>query len=216
MTERCPRIRRYGATPLGEQLLLREVVRISFYMPHDHHELAAGVERALDTYLRVVGEGPETLCYWEDTEGEGDQFQLSERGWNVIRSWLRPSTSWRFLDEFGEETEFFRGRTKKGHEVFISLTGAPSEPTGYRFTYCARLPWRTPSERGVSVLSATLPTEYLEEHGSGQVRELALEMASHLRFSTGHAGLAFDFFRPRGRLLAGLREELFRYPGLDV
>ncbi|HEX8824810.1 MAG TPA: type VI immunity family protein [Archangium sp.] len=216
MTERYPRIRHYGPTPVGEQLLLRDVVRIAFFMPHDNHELAPGVEKALDVYRRGVGVGPGTICHGWDAEGENDQSLLEEKGWQVIRSWLHPSTTWRFLDEFGEETEFFRRRTKKGHEVFISLTGAPSEPTGYGFTYCARLPWRTPPEHSVSVLSATLPTEYLEEHGSGRGRELALEMASHLRFSTGHAGLAFDFFRPHSRLLAGLREEVFRYPGLDV
>jgi len=216
MTEHYPRIRRHGPTPQAEQLLLREAVRIAFYMPHDHRELAAGVERALDAYLRVVGQGPETVCYWEDTEGEGDRFPLKEEGGGLFRSWLRPSTTWRFLDEFGEETEFFRRRTKKGFEVFISLSGAPGETTGFSFMYCARLPWRSPPEGSVSVLSATLPTEYLEAHGTARARELAMEMASHLRFSTGHAGLAFAFYRPYSRLIAGLRDEVFRHPGLDV
>jgi hypothetical protein len=216
MSERYPRIRHYGPTPIGEQLLLRDVVRIAFYMPHDHRELAGGVERALDTYRRVVGVGPGTICQAWDAEGENDQSLLEEKGWQVVRSWLRPSTTWRFLDEFGEETEFFRRRTKKGYEVAINLTGAPSEPTGYGFSYYARLPWRAPSEGSVSVLSATLPTEYLEAHGPARVRELAMELASHLRFATGHAGLAFAFYRPYSRLIAGLRDEVFRHPGLDV
>jgi hypothetical protein len=196
--------------------LLREVVRISFYMPHDHRELAAGVERALDIYLRAVGEGPETLCYWEDTEGEGDRFYLNEGGWRLVRNWLRSSTTWRFLDELGEETELFRRRTKKEFEVCISLTGGATTPSGYAFHYEARLPWRSPPDGSVSVLSATLPTEYLEEHGPIRARELAMEMASHLRFSTGHAGLAFEFLKSRRTLLPRLREEVFRYPGLDV
>jgi hypothetical protein len=216
MTEHYPRIRRHGPTPLGEQLLLREVVRISFYMPYDHRELAAGVERALDAYLRVVGQGPETVCYWEDTEGEGDRFPLKEGGGGLFRSWLRPSTTWRFLDELKEETELFRRRTKKGFEVCISLTGGATTPSGYAFYYEARLPWRSPPEGSVSVLSATLPTEYLEEHGPIRMRELAMELASHLRFSTGHAGLAFEFLKSRRTLLPELREEVFRHPGLDV
>lgn len=216
MSEHFPRIRHYGPTPSGEQLLLREVVRLAFYMPHDHHDLAAGVERALDVYLGAVGKGPETLRHWEDTEGEGDQFPLDETGWRVIRNQLRPNRTWRFLDEFEEQTEFFRRRTQKGFETFIILTGGVSERSGYSFKYCARLPWRTPPEGSVSVLSATLPTEYLEAHGPGRVRELALEMAAQLRFSTGHAGLAFEFLRMRRNLLPGLREDVFRYPGLDV
>jgi len=58
--------------------------------------------------------------------------------------------------------------------------------------------------------------EYLEEHGPGRVRELVMDMAAPLRFSTGHAGLAFKLSSARRRILPGLREEVFRYPGLDV
>jgi hypothetical protein len=192
------------------------VVRIAFYMPHDHHDLAMGVERALDAYRRAVGEGPETICCWEDTYSETSQSLLEGKGWQAIQEWLRPRTPRFFLDDFGEETEFFHRKTKQGYDVFINFSGAPSRPTGYGFTYCARLPWRSPSEHGVSELSAILPTEYLERHGPGRVRELALEMASPLLFSTGHAGLAFDFLGSRSRLLPGIRDELFRYPGLDV
>jgi hypothetical protein len=44
--------------------------------------------------------------------------------------------------------------------------------------------------RFVSLLTATLPIEYLEVHGPGRVRQLALDMASNLLFASGHAGLA--------------------------
>lgn len=216
MDERYPRIRRSEPTPQGERVLLREAVRIVFYLPHEHVELAEGVGHALDVYLHVVGQGPETLCYWEDTEGEGDRFPLDESSWRLIRNRLRPTTSYRFLDELGEETELFRRRTKKGFEACIILTGGVTTSNAYSFQYTARLPWRSLPEDSVSVLSATLPTEFLEEHGPERVRKLAMEMASHLRFATGHAGLSLRFWWPRSRVLLGLREELFRYPGLDV
>jgi len=219
MTERSPHehypwIRRYGPTPQGEQLLLREIVRIAFYMPHDHHDLAAGVSRALEVYLQAVGEGPETISHFWDTGS--DLLPLDQGGWRLIRNWLRPETTFRFLDDLGEETALFRRLTKNGFETCISLGGGATTSTAYAFRYEARLPWRSPSENSVSELVATLPTEYLEEHGPGRVRELAMEMAAHLRFSTGHAGLAFKFLRVRRSLLPGIREEVFRHPGLDV
>jgi hypothetical protein len=214
MNEHYPRVRRYGPTPQGEQLLLRQVVRIVFYMPHDHYDLAAGVSHALDVYLHAVGEGPETLSSCWDTES--DSFSLDENGWRIVRNWLRPRTSYRYVDELEEDSELFRRLDEKGFETCISLSGGGTTPSGYSFHYEARLPWRSPSEHSVSELSATVPTEYLEEHGPGKIRELALEMASHLRFSTGHVGLAFEFLRSRRSLLPGLREEVFRYPGLDV
>ncbi|MCY1073716.1 type VI immunity family protein [Archangium lansingense] len=216
MSEHYPRIRRDGPTPQGERLLLREVVRIAFFMPYDHFDLLVGVERAIEAYHRAVGGGAETLCQAWFGDDETPQSLLDEEGWRVVRDWLRPREPRYFLDDLGEETEFFRSKTKSGCDVFIHLTGAPARPAGYGLTYCARLPWRSPPDGSVSVLSATLPTEFLEEHGPGRVRELAMEMASHLRISTGHAGLALDFLRERSRLLPKLREEIFRYPGLDV
>ncbi|HEX5751735.1 MAG TPA: type VI immunity family protein [Archangium sp.] len=216
MNEHYPRIRRYGPTRQGERLLIREVVQFTFYLPHDHHDLAVGVARALDAYQRAVGVGPEAISYWEDTSSE-TSHSIVEKGWQAIHECLHPGTRRIFLDDFGEETEFFRRNTKQGYEVFFNLTGAPSfEYNGYGFTYCARLPWRSPPEGSVSVLRATLPTEYLEQHGPGRVRELVLEMASSLRFSTGHAGLAFELLGSRRRLLPEIRTELFRYPGVDA
>lgn len=214
MIKHYPHIRRYGPTPSGEQLLLREVVRFAFFMPHDHHELAAGVSRALDVYLQAVGQGPEILSHCWDTGS--DELPLDENGWEIIRSWLRPNTTWRFLDELGEETALFRRLTKKGFETCISLYGGASGPSGYSFHYEARLPWRSPSRNIFSELHANVPTEFLEEHGPGRVRELALEMASHLPFASGHAGLAFEFLGLRRAILPELREEVFRHPGLDV
>ncbi|WP_239014172.1 type VI immunity family protein [Archangium violaceum] len=212
MIEHYPRIRRYGPTRQGEQLLIREVVHLVFYMPHDHVNLATGVSRALDSYIRAVGEGPETVCGW--APGGGEYAFLNAEQWARIRHLLRPDRLVRFADD--HDRDFLDQMVKSGFETYLCIDGDPSNPTSYSFTYCARLPWRSPPEGSVSVLSATLPTEYLEQHGPGRVRELALEMASPLRFSTGHAGLAFEFLGSRTRHLSEIREELFRYPGLDV
>jgi hypothetical protein len=212
MSERSPRIRHYAPGPDGEFLVIREVVRIAFYMPHDHHDLATGANGALDAYLRSVGVGPDTLCYGEDEES----FPLNQEGWDSIRTALRPNTAYRFFDEVEKDTEYFRRRTKKGYQTWVSLTGGASGPSGYEFVYRARLPWRSPPQGSVSTLHVTLPTEYLEAHGPGRVRELALELASLLPFATGHAGLAFKFFRPRGSHMHRVREEIFRHPGFDV
>ncbi|WNG41119.1 DUF3396 domain-containing protein [Archangium violaceum] len=212
MTELYPRIRRYGPTPTGERLLCREVVRIVFYLPHDHVDLAAGVGRALDSYMRAVGEGPDSICGW--ASGNSEYSALDAEQWGRVRYLLRPERPCRFADDYDEE--FLDRMETRGFETYLSLSGDPLNPTGHAFSYWARVPWRSPAEDSVSVLSATLPTEALEVHGPGWVRALAMEMASHLRFATGHAGLAFGFWWPRSRLMAGLREEVFRYPGMDV
>jgi hypothetical protein len=212
MSEHYPRIRHHGPTRQGERLLIREVVQFTFYMPHDHVELATGVSRALDSYVRAVGVGPETVCIW--APGGGEYSSLNAEQWARIRYLLRPERPVRFADDHDED--YLDRMVKRGFETYLSVDGDPSNPTGYGFSYCARLPWRSPPEGSVSVLSATLPTEYLEQHGPGRVRELALEMASPLLFSTGHAGLAFAFLGSRSRLLLEIRDELFRYPGLDV
>ncbi len=54
------------------------------------------------------------------------------------------------------------------------------------------LPWESDGSQLVSVVSFSLPTEYLVQHGPGRVRELALELAAPLPFCSGHAGLSFN------------------------
>jgi hypothetical protein len=61
-----------------------------------------------------------------------------------------------------------------------------------------------------------LPTEFLEEHGPGRVRELALELASHLPFDTGHAGLFFNAELGYKETEEALSRICLRYPGMDI
>jgi hypothetical protein len=188
------------------------ILRLVFYLPHDHHALAPVVSRALDTYLHAVGAGPETLGKWCDTEGEGDWFPLTGSGWEVVRSWLRPGEH-RFVEDWDAET--FLHRNKKGFETCVSLAGATPDTHGYAFNYLARLPWRTPRET-VSTVSFSLPTKFLDEQGPEGVKSLALELAAGLPFTSGHAGLAFHPPNSSRQVMRTLREYLFRYPGLDL
>ncbi|MCY1082920.1 type VI immunity family protein [Archangium lansingense] len=192
-----------------ERVLARDVVRIIFFLPHDHQHLIAGVTHALDSYLRAIEGHPGALseytcCWWEP-------FKLTEMGWDRIRETLGPKEP-RFFEDY--EPDDARFAHKDGADPYFTLFG--EQGNGYAFSYHARLPWREPPPQSVSVLSATLPTEYLEENGAQHVRELAMAMASRLPFATGHAGLALDLWRPIYAQLDRLRTEIFRHPGFDV
>lgn len=192
-----------------ERVLARDVVRIIFFLPYDHHHLTAGVTHALNSYRRAIAGCPGALskytcCWWEP-------FDLEETDWDRIRETLEPKEP-RFFEDY--EPHDARFAEKDGADPYFTLSG--EQGNGYSFSYHARLPWREPHPRSVSVLSATLPTEYLEEHGAQHVRELAMDMASRLPFATGHAGLALDLWHPIYNQLDRLRTEIFRHPGFDV
>jgi hypothetical protein len=191
MGEHYPHIRHYTRT--GEPwLFIRESVNITFYMRRSHQEVVQTVMRALDVYRQAVGQT--TLGWYVDSEG--DWQELDTQGWETTRCKLLHSRGARIL-----------------------LAGSPDDLTGYEFAYHGEQPDETPSADAREPMCAVafwLPTEYLEEHGPGRVRELVLELAVGLPFNSGHAGLAFLF--PEGVLgtIESLREECLRYPGLDV
>lgn len=194
------------------ELLARDVVRLVFYMPHDHPELASGVRHAIETYVRAVGEGPGTitLAFVDDDEGD----ELTRERWNYIHHLLQFERKRRFFDEFSEDSA--HQMEKRGYDTQLLFTGGRHSRNGYELRYRARIPWRTPSPDAVSLLTATLPTEYLTAHGPARIRELALEMASQLRFVSGHVGLALRLYWPLRMADAAFRAELLRYPGLDL
>ncbi|HEX5747253.1 MAG TPA: type VI immunity family protein [Archangium sp.] len=212
----------YGYEKVGEELvkkvrehvydrvLARDVVRIIFFLPHHHHHLTTGVTHALDSYLHAIEGCPGALsrytcCWWES-------FDLTEPSdWARIRETLEPKEP-RFFEDY--EPHDARFAEKDGADPYFTLFG--EQGNGYSFSYHARLPWREPHPHSVSVLSATLPTEYLEEHGAQHVQALAMAMASRLPFATGHAGLALELWHPIYAQLDRLRTELFRHPGFDV
>lgn len=208
-----PRIRLYSPGPDGERLVQREVVRLVLHLPFDHHDLADQVNRALDTYLGALGNGPATFS--EYSLGY-EEYPLDEYGWERVRVALSPPCGPRFLENV-EDRETIHYHVKNQFERTVELLSGDSV-SGYGFFYWARLPWRTrtrvPEE--VSLVSFSWPTEYLEEHGPGRVRELAMELTALLPFASGHAGLAFYSPNLYGPPTKRIREHAFRYPGLDV
>ncbi|PTL76801.1 hypothetical protein DAT35_48435 [Vitiosangium sp. GDMCC 1.1324] len=187
-------------------------MRLVFYMPHDHPEIASGVSHAVESYMRAVGQGPRTInhAYLNDDEGDA----LTEERWIYIRKLLRPERSFRFIEELSEDTA--RRMEKRGYATQLLFDRGFLSRNGYELCYRARIPWRTPFPESVSLLTATLPTEYLEVNGPTRVRELALDMASRLRFATGHAGLALRFYRYLRTADEAFHAELARYPGIDL
>jgi len=192
-----------------DHLFVRDVVRFALFLPCNHHELAPGIAHALDSYRQAVADDPTALvhgrcCWWEYS-------RLDEEEWRLIREVLEPRAP-RFFEDYEPHEAFYA--EKDGADPYFDLRGEPG--SGYGFSYYARLPWRQPVPNRVSVLTVTLPTEYLEEHGPAHVRELALDMASRLPFASGHVGLALDLWNPLRDEWDRLRDVLFRHPGFDV
>ena len=188
MNTRYPRIRYCAA---DDYLLFREGVSINFYLLRAHDEIAPRVLRSLDVYLRAVVPG----AIGRYVDDDGYTQRLDETSWRAVREDLLSST-----------------------QTLIRLRDALSRQYRYGFEYHgypgygAGRGQRYPTG---SAVSFWLPTEYLEEHGPGRVRELALELASLLPFCSGHAGLAFN-----GETSPLIRSEdaqalCFRYPGVD-
>jgi hypothetical protein len=192
MSEHFPRIRRYKICEEGRFLSIRESVGITFYMRRNHQEVAPAVLSALEVYRRAIA--PHALEEYPEASGES-WARLDDKGWTFIHKefeqlgtslWLRESSS-----------------TTTGYEVIYSgqLLDRPLEAHG----------------RGeASTVAFFLPSEYLEEHGPGRVRELALELAQELPFNSGHAGLTLLFPDALLGATEAIREEALRYPGLDV
>lgn len=192
-----------------ERLLVRELFRIVFFLPYDHFDIAAGVSHALDTYVRAVEDRPtalsEYICCW------GEAFKLSEQGWERIRDILSPKER-TFFDDYPRHQA--RLAEKEGASPYFAIHG--ERESGYCFDYRARIPFRETPPNFVSVLSATLPTEYLEERGPGFAHKLVLDMASRLPFASGHAGLSLDIAYVSIEHLAVLRPLMTRHPGFDL
>ncbi|MFL5349512.1 MAG: type VI immunity family protein, partial [Hyalangium sp.] len=164
MSERYPRVR---VRAQSGGLLIREGLSFSFYMRRSHKEVAHEVSRSLETYLRAVG--PQALCWYYDDEG--DPQPLDERRWELTRRELLESDL-----------------------PMIQLADKSSE-NRYRFEYWGKnLESRHGWDKAHAVCAAMfwLPTEFLEEHGPGRVRELAMELAAPLPLCSGHGGLTFN------------------------
>jgi hypothetical protein len=147
--------------------------------------------RALEAYNQAVG--PKALGLYADEEGEWQE--LNEQSWSLIL------------------------RELEGDGCPIVNLKAPDVPDSYAFLYWGKdLEFLSRMNKPDAMCEATfwLPTEYLEEHGPGRVRELAIEIASLLPLCSGSCGLSFI----GGLDLVGVSRALarywMRYPGIDV
>jgi hypothetical protein len=190
MSEHYPRIRidRF----YGQQRLLniRESVSITFYMKRSHQEVVHQVMHSLDVYRRAVG--PQALGWYAHPYNE-TWDELDDKGWAYIRR--------KMLEQPAD---------------YSWLCESDSETLGYEFLYDGKLLEAYENGDPTSAVAFFLPTEYLEEHGPGRVRELALELAAELPFNSGHAGIAFHFPPSMLGTTEALRDLSFRYPGLDI
>lgn len=121
-------------------------------------------------------------------------MELDDSGWERL-----------YRETLDDPFPYYGLREMKGEESF------------YRIDYCGSLfvpPEEEPDK--VCAVSFWLPTEYLEEHGPTQVRELALELAASLPFCSGHAGFAFNTEHDLLYAKPELRKLCFLYPGMDA
>jgi hypothetical protein len=174
-------------------LVVSEGLSITFYMRHSHAKVARAVVRSLELYRRAV---PAQEFRQYSIEA-GRALPLDEAGWKRNRRELLEDES-----------------------VILQLYGGAVEQCEYRFLYHGRpidtpMPWGDEPDR-VCVVSFWLPTEYLEEHGPGRVRELALELGAPLPFCSGHAGLAFNRATDLVSTWQEVLKSCFRYPGMEI
>ncbi|MBZ4422000.1 type VI immunity family protein [Myxococcus sp. RHSTA-1-4] len=161
-------------------------------MHRSHQEFAPGVLCALDTYTKAAG--PDALAWYPGLEG-----------------------NWQKLD--ANAWERFRQDLLKHHSFFATLVDRPDDVGSLRFEYCGiskEEPGLLDDPRLASVATFVLPVEFLEQRGPGQVRELALQVASHLPFHSGYASLSFNLFAQSADVSRQLYKHCFRYPGMDM
>lgn len=167
-------------------LKIRESVSITFYMKRSHQEVVHQVLNALDVYRLAVG--PQALTSYPHPYNE-TWYELDDKGWAYIRQHML--------------------------EEPAAYPWLCSETLGYEFNYDGLL-LEVHELDPASQVSFYLPTEYLEEHGPGRVRELALELAAELPFNSGHAGLCFHFPETVLGITRPIRDLALRHPGMDI
>jgi len=173
-------------------LLMREGLSFTFYMRCPHHEVAPFVLRSLEVYRSAVG--LDVLGWYMDQEGFFQEMDFA--AWGQLRRDMLT-----------------------GDQIIFHLTDTARDEKGYQFRYHGKLfdaLSLAHDPDAVSVVSFWLPTEYLEEHGPGRVRELALELAGPLPFCSGQGGGSFNGEHGHRQVKRAVRELCFRYPGMDI
>ncbi|WP_225408591.1 type VI immunity family protein [Stigmatella hybrida] len=178
------------------RVVLRDGLVFCFFMRRSHGEIAAGVWRALQAYRRATP--PDALAWYVKPDGKWDP--LGDEGWASVREEIL-ETPW----PTGSEV-----RLQESHEE----VGAYS--VEYSGKWLDAPAWKDNGE-AVSAVVFTLATDFLQKHGPGAVRALALEMVAELPLSFGYAGLGC--ISPgglRSPAKKALHELCLLCPGLDV
>ncbi|RKI64515.1 DUF3396 domain-containing protein [Corallococcus sp. AB049A] len=191
MSENFPTLRLHARR--GD-VVARDGVVVSFFIPYDHSIVAQACWRALQTYLRAT---PPQSLNWYGAD-DGDVLELDEDGWEVIRKRMvdRPSRlAWH-----------------------VELSDLPGGTGGYQFEYHSNRIERPLCVGSNTAMSFTFPTEYLLEHGPQRMRDLVLELARELPFHFGYA--SFGLASREGSWTAGdwkvLEKYSVRYLGVDL
>ncbi|WP_240360587.1 DUF3396 domain-containing protein [Pyxidicoccus caerfyrddinensis] len=189
MNEHYPRIR---VQANDGYVFIRDGLTFCFYMHRTHKGLGPAVLRAMNVFMQAVG--PEALTIYPDTEGYW--HQLNDDAWERIQKEL--------LETAGPYV-MLASNSNGMSEFSFDYKGISKENPG---------PFDGPERACVATFKLT--TEYLEQHGPGHVRELALELASHLPFNSGYASLSFNALIDELGVRRRVRSMCFRYPGMDV
>ncbi|MFY2557536.1 type VI immunity family protein [Corallococcus terminator] len=190
MSEHFPRIR-IEADKQG-YIVVRDGLTFCFYFHRAHEGLGPAILQALERFQRALP--PRTLTLQSDSEGYWRTLKPSD--WEHIqRSLLQdewPQVSL-ISDSIGVP------------EFSFSYSGGPLDvATG------------GDSIGRTCVATFSLPTEYLEQQGPKHVRELALEIAASLPFTSGYASLCFNAPMVLVGVYQRVRELAFRHPGMEI
>jgi hypothetical protein len=189
MSTHYPRIRIRSDTGY---LAVREGLSFTFYMRRSHYEVAPAILRSLNVYRSAVGS--EALELYMDREGF---FQEMD------------SAAWKH----------FQCEMLANNRLIFHLKDAARHERGYAFHYHGKVLDEASlalDPEAATMVSFWLPTEYLEKHGPGRVRELALELAGYLPFCSGQGGLNFNCALQLVGVRRAVGELCFRYPGVDI
>jgi hypothetical protein len=173
-------------------VVIRDGLTFRFYMHRSHRGFGPSVLRMLKVFMRALEPG--TLTQYPDMEG--DWHQLDDEAWARIEKELL-------------ESDYPQ----------VTLASDSNGVSEFRFDYSGislEDDWLTEYPDRSCVATFQLTTEYLEKHGPGHVRELALELASHLSFTSGYASLSFNALMGLVGVTRQVRSRCFRYPGMAV
>ncbi|QSQ18729.1 DUF3396 domain-containing protein [Pyxidicoccus parkwayensis] len=176
----------------GGYVVIRDGLTFRFFMHRSHKGLGPAVLRMLNVFRQAVG--PETLAIYPNQAG----YYL-----------LLDDYAWKRIEDELLETDF----------PFIEVASESNGMSEFAFEYIG-ISHENPDMFDVPgracVATFKLTTEYLEQHGPSRVRELALELASHVPFNSGYASLSFNAIMDLVGVRRRVRSMCFRYPGMDV